>query len=71
MIYRKNINEIIEDLNNYGISKSNVNFLLDEKEYINFERTIDFYNSYKTDPHIIKRIKKIQNGIPEKQYLKW
>ena len=71
MITKNNIDELIKDLNNSGIAKSNLKYLLNKEEYKNFERTLDFYKSYKKDPHIKNRIENIQKGLPDKNYLKW
>ena len=55
------IKKIIEELNEFGISKSTVQEILNPKEMEYFEDILNFYKNSLNDKQVKKRIKEIKN----------
>jgi len=67
------IKKIIEELNEFGISKSTVQEILNPKEMEYFEDILNFYKNSLNDKQVKKRIKEIKNknsviNVKHKQY---
>ena len=57
------LSKIIEDLNHYGFSSSNVNEILDESEIKYFEEILAFYSESLKNAKVKERIQEINNHI--------
>ena len=57
------LSKIIEDLNHYGFSSSNVNEILDESEMKYFEEILAFYSESLKNAKVKERIQEINNHI--------
>lgn len=65
------LSKILEKLNNDGIAKCSLDEILSGKELAHFEKTLSFYQTYRNDEKIQKRIKNINLGRPDNKIQKW